>query len=76
VSELAVVAPFFHATQGRGPAGFDGLHQAVLMEGQGMSLPVLWAVELKDVGQLQGWRGHQLLARLPLAGLRLAGFHN
>jgi hypothetical protein len=33
VSELAVVAPFDDAAQQRRTAGFDGLHQAVLMQG-------------------------------------------
>jgi hypothetical protein len=35
------------------------------MQGQGVGLPVGWAVLPKDVGQLQGWLGHQLLVRLP-----------
>jgi hypothetical protein len=30
---LAVVAPFDDAAQQRSPAGFDGLHQAKLMQG-------------------------------------------
>jgi hypothetical protein len=48
----------------------------VLMQGQIVGLPVRWAILSKDVGQLQSWRRHQRLARLPLAGLGLAGFHN
>ena len=59
VRVLAVVAPFDDAAQRRSAAGLDGLHQAVLMQGQGVGLPVGGAVLSKDVGQLQGWRGHQ-----------------
>ena len=55
VGELAVVAPFDGAAQERRTAGFDGLHQAVLMQGQGMRLPVRRAILSKDVGQLQSW---------------------
>jgi len=58
MGELAVVAPFDDAAQRRRTAGFDGLHQAVLVQGQGMSLPVRRAILSKDVGQLQGWFGH------------------
>jgi len=74
VRVLAVVAPFDTTAQHRRPAGFDGLHQAMLMQGQGMCLPVVGAVLSKDVGQLRGWLGHQpflerlLLAEWPLAG--------
>ena len=72
---LAVVAPFDGAAQHRCPAGLDGLHQAMLMQGQGMRLPVSGAVLSKDVGQLQGWLGHQpFLECLVLAGLPLAGW--
>jgi len=55
---LAVVAPFDRTAQRRSPAGLDGLHEAVLMQGQGVVLPVSRAVLSKDVGQLQGWLGH------------------
>ena len=55
VRVLAVVAPFDDAAQRRRAAGFDGLHQAVLMRRQRVSLPVGGAVLSKDVGQLQGW---------------------
>src|ERR1039457_3146195 len=54
VRVLAVVAPFDDAAHGRSTAGFDGLHQAMLIEGQAMSLPVREAVLSKNVGQLQG----------------------
>jgi len=57
VGELAVVAPFDGAAQHRRTAGFDGLHQAVLMQGQGMRLAVRRAMLSKDVGQLQSWLG-------------------
>jgi hypothetical protein len=79
VRVLAVVAPFDDAAHGRSTAGFDGLHQAMLIEGQAMSLPVSGAVLSKDVGQLQGWRRHQRWARwtrLPLAGWLGAGLSN
>lgn len=66
---LAVVAPFDHTTQGRSPAGFDGLHQAMLGQGQGVCLPVGRAVLSKDVGQLQSWPGAHFLVRLVGAGL-------
>jgi hypothetical protein len=47
----------------------------VLMQGQGVRLPVGGSVLSKDVGQLQGWLGHQLfLERLVLADLDLAGW--
>jgi len=36
---LAVVAPFDGATQCGGTAVLDGLHEAMLMQGQGMRLP-------------------------------------
>ena len=47
-----------NAAQRRGAAGLDGLHQAMLMQGQFMRLPVGGAVLPEDVGQLQGWRRH------------------
>ena len=37
---LAVVAPFEDTPQFRSPAGLDGVHQTVLMPGQGVGLPV------------------------------------
>jgi hypothetical protein len=37
---LAVVAPFDGAAHGSGTAVHDGLHQAVVMQGQGMRVPV------------------------------------
>ena len=55
---LAVVAPFDGAAQRGGTAVLDGLHQAVLMQGQGMRLPVGGAVLSKDVGQLGSRLGH------------------
>src|ERR1039457_781616 len=55
---LAVVAPFDGAAHGCGAAVLDGPHQAPLMQGQGMRVPVGGAVLSKDVGQLQSWRGH------------------
>ena len=61
VGVLAVVAPFDAAAQHGRTAGFDGLHQTVLMQRQRMGLPVRWAVLSKDVGQLQGWRRHGLV---------------
>ena len=67
VGVLAVVAPFDSTAQRRRPAGFDGLHQAMLMQGQGMCLPVGGAVLSKDVGQLQGWLGAHFLERLVAA---------
>src|SRR5208283_5150631 len=75
VRVLAVVAPFNRTAPDRRPAGLDGLHQAMLMQGQGMRLPVGGAVLSKDVGQPQGWLGHQpFLERLRLEGLPLAGW--
>jgi len=75
VRVLAVVAPFDSTAQHRRPAGLDGLHQAMLMQGQGMRLPVGGAVLSKDVGQLQAWLGHQpFLERGVLAGWPLAGW--
>jgi hypothetical protein len=41
----------------------------MLIQRQGMCLAVGRAVLSKDVGQLQGWRGHQRLVALGLAGL-------
>jgi hypothetical protein len=58
-----VVAPFDNTTQDGRPAGFDGAHQTVLMQGQGVSLPVGWTVLSKDVGQFQGWPGVHFLER-------------
>ena len=70
VRVLAVVAPFDHTAQQRRAAGFDGLHQAVLMQGQRVGLPVGGAVLSKDVGQLQGWPGAHFLERwVAVAGL-------
>ncbi len=67
---LAVVAPLEGAAQGRSAAGFDGLHQAVLVQRQTVCLPVSRAVLSKDGGQLQGWPWHQALRGRPafLAG--------
>jgi hypothetical protein len=67
VGVLAVVAPFDAAAQHRRTAGFDGLHQAVLMQGQIVGLPVRWAVLSKDVGQLQSWLGQGLRLAFALA---------
>src|SRR4051812_2541296 len=50
---LAVVAPFFDMAQLRSPAGFDGMHQAVLIQEHRMRLPVGGTVLSKNVGQLQ-----------------------
>lgn len=61
---LAAVAPFDYTAQRGSAAGFDGLHQPMLVQGQGMGLPVGRAVLSKDVGQLQGWPGIHFLARL------------
>jgi hypothetical protein len=69
VSVLTLVAPFDHAAQQRRAASFDGLHNSVVMQGQRVGLPVSWAVLSKDVGQLQGWRGHQRLDAFALPGL-------
>jgi len=55
---LAVVAPFDGAAHGGGTAVDDGLHQAMLMQGQGMRAPVGVAVLSKDVGQLRSRPGH------------------
>ena len=60
---LAVVAPFDGAAQGGGTAVHDGLHEAVLVQGQGMRLPVGGAVLTKDVGQLGELAGACLLRR-------------
>src|SRR5437588_2789566 len=60
--------PFDHTAKRLSPAGLDSVHQTMLMQGQRVSLPVGGAVLSKDVGQLQGWRGHQRLARLPVVG--------
>ena len=62
MGELAVVAPFDGAAQQRRTAGLDGLHQTVLMQGQGMRLPVGGAVLSKDVGELGSWLGHAYCA--------------
>ena len=48
----------------RSAAGFDGLHEAVVMQGQRVGLPVGGAVLSKDVGQLQGWPWAHFLERL------------
>jgi len=60
VGVLAVVAPFDSTAQRGRAASLNGLHQAMLVQGQWMSLPVGGAVLPKDVGQLQGWRRHGL----------------
>jgi len=64
---LAVVTPFDDTAQLRGPASFDGLHQALLIRGHRVGLPVGGAVLSKDVGQLQGWRWAHFLGRLAAA---------
>ena len=74
VGVLAVVAPFDSAAQGGGTAVDDGLHQAMLVQGQGMRVPVGMAVLSKDVGQPQGWLRHQPLGRLFLVDAALAGW--
>ena len=67
VGVLAVVAPFFNVAQLRSPAGLDGLHQAVLIQGHRVGQPVGGAVLSKDVGQLQGWLRAHLVERLVAA---------
>jgi hypothetical protein len=59
VGIVAVVAPSGGAAQGRGAAVLDGPHQAMLMQGQSMGLPVRRTMLPKDVGHLQGgpWHG-------------------
>jgi hypothetical protein len=52
VSELTVGTPFDSAAQDRGTAVFDGLHQAMLMHGQGVGLAVGGSVLSKQVSQL------------------------
>src|SRR5664279_6299867 len=70
VRELALVAPFDHTAQQRGTAGFDGLHDPVVMQGQRVGSPVGGAVLSKDVGQLQGWlRAHRAERLVATAGL-------
>ena len=64
VRVLTVVAPFDSTAHDRCSASLDGLHQTMLMQGQRVGLPVSGAVLSKDVGQLQGWRGHQALVFL------------
>ena len=66
VSVLAVVAPFDRTAQYGRAAGLDGLHQAMLIQGQRMGLPVGGAVLSKDVGQLWSWPAHQALGDLRL----------
>jgi len=55
---LAVVAPFDSTAQSGGTAVLDGLHRAMLVQGQGMRAPVEGTVLSKDAGQLWGWLGH------------------
>jgi len=64
---LAAVAPFDDTAQLRGPAGFDGMHQALLIRRHRVGLPVGGAVLSKDVGQLQGWLRAHLVERLVAA---------
>ena len=73
VRVLAVVAPFDSTAHHRGAAGLDGLHQAMLMQGQRVRLPVGGAVLSKDVGQLQRWPWAHFLERL-VAAAGLAGW--
>ena len=67
---LAAVAPFDRTAQRLGAASLDGLHQAMLIQGQGMCLAVGGAVLSKDAGQLQSWPGHQTLGDLVLVLFR------
>ena len=46
------------ASERCGAAGFDGVHQAELMEGEAMSCAVPGAVGAEDVGHLEGGPGH------------------
>jgi hypothetical protein len=69
VSVLTVVAPFDRTAHRLRAAGFNGLHQAMLIQGQGMRLTVGRAVLSKDVGQLRSWPAHQRFGRLLLLGL-------
>src|ERR1700688_2666855 len=67
---MAMVAPFDDTAQPGCPAGFDRLHQTMLMQGQSVGLPVGRAVDAKDVGHLQRWLGHaQALAWAALTEL-------
>ena len=66
---LTVVAPFDRPAQYRRAARLDGLHQAMLIQRQGMCLAVGGAVLSKDVGQLRSWPAHQRFERLGLLGL-------
>src|SRR5208337_341155 len=71
VGEVAVVAPFDGAAQDGGAAGFNGPHQTMLMQGQGMGLAESGTVLAKDVGQLQsGCRHYFVVLRPPGLGLR------
>ena len=73
---LAAATPFDRTAQCRGAAGLDGLHQAMLMQGQRVTLPVGGTVLSKDVGQLQSRPRHQRLARAPRVAGGGAGFSN
>jgi hypothetical protein len=55
---LAVAATFPMTAQGRGPATFDGSHQAVLMREQSMVDAVPRSVAAEDVGHFEGGAAH------------------
>ena len=63
----AVAALLPIASQRGGTAGFDGMHQAELMERQAMLLAVPGAVSAEDAGHLEGGSGH---GGLPGGGCR------
>src|ERR1017187_7051379 len=52
---LAVVAPFDGAAHGCGAAVLDGPHQAPVMQGQGMRLPVGGTVLSMSANSRVGW---------------------
>jgi hypothetical protein len=67
---VAVVAFFEVATERRGTARLDGVHQTELMEGQAMLLAVPGAVGVEDAGHLEGGPGHVgFNRRQPSSGL-------
>ena len=53
------------ASERGGTAGFDGLHQSELMEGQAMFFAIPGTVGAEDVGDLKGGPGHGVIRRRP-----------
>jgi len=69
----AMAARVHMSAQTGGAASFDIPHGLILLRGEAMVFPVVWAMVAKDLGHLQGWSGHAVAPFTRRAGLNPGG---